>query len=54
LPQVVAGAVLVAGLAMTTDVVLGWVQRAFTPRGLKDRVPTGAEPSPVEDAVQPS
>ena len=53
LPQVIAGALLVALLAITTEVVLGRVQRAATPRGLRGE-PQSAAPPVLEDVVQPS
>lgn len=54
LPQVVAGALLVAGLAITTEVTLGWVQRAVTPQGLRERLPATVAPTPAENVVSPS
>ena len=51
LPQVIAGALLVAALAIATEVVLGRVQRAVTPTGLSDRAPSPAAPSPAENVV---
>ena len=53
LSEVVAGALLVAALAITTDVALGWLQRAATPAGLQ-AAPSTSAPAPAEDAVQPS
>ena len=53
LSQVVAGALLVALLAMVTEIALGRAQRALTPRGLRDTAGP-SQPSPVEDVVQPS
>lgn len=55
LSEVVAGALLVALLAILTEVALGRVQRAVTPRGLRDIPATrGAEPVPAEELLQPS
>lgn len=51
LPQVIAGALLVAALAVLTEVLLGWVQRAVTPAGLSDRAASPIEPSPAENVV---
>ena len=54
LSQVVAGALMVAVLAMLTETGLGWLQRVATPRGLRDLAPRRTQPTPVEDVVQPS
>jgi osmoprotectant transport system permease protein len=51
LSEVVAGAILVAALAIATDLALGWLQRAATPKGLRAAQsttasgPTATEPS---------
>lgn len=51
LPQVIAGALLVASLAILTEVALGWVQRAVTPAGLSDRAPSPVAPTPADNVV---
>jgi osmoprotectant transport system permease protein len=54
LPQVVAGALLVAGLAIATEVLLGRLQHVATPRGLRDARRTANRPAPAEEVLQPS
>lgn len=55
LSEVVAGALLVALLAMLTEVLLGRLQKAVTPRGMRGTpAPGTAEPAPAEELLQPS
>ena len=55
LSEVVGGALLVAALAILTDVALGVLQRRVTPRGLREDAPSALRgDAPLEDAVQPS
>lgn len=56
LPEVVAGALLVALLAMLTEIALARVQHAVTPRGLRAAAarPAGSQPNPTSDVLQPS
>ena len=55
LPEVVAGALLVALVAVLTEVALGRLQKATTPRGLRRTSSTRAdEPVPSEELLQPS
>jgi osmoprotectant transport system permease protein len=52
LPEVIAGALLVAALAIATDVALGRAQRVITPRGLRGRgLP---DVTPATEAAKPS
>jgi hypothetical protein len=43
-----AGVVLVAGMALTGDFVLGWIQRRLTSPGLSVTPP---RPGPMQDAA---
>lgn len=53
--QVLGGAVLVAALALVTELVLGGVQRALTPRGLRrPRRRRADRAEPVDDDVSAS
>ena len=54
LSQVVGGALLVAALAISTDIVLGVLQRGVTPRGLRPLPSSQPRRGRVADAVQPS
>lgn len=51
LPQVVAGALLVAALAILTEFALSRLQRVATPRGLRDITVRTADPT--TDVLQP-
>lgn len=55
LSEVVAGALLVALVAIITEVLLGRLQAAATPRGLRD-IPASrdGEQGPAEELLQPS